>query len=58
VSRQSPRVLALLAGLTLIWGTNWPLFRVALAELPVLTFRSIVLGANIIVVMGGLLDSP
>lgn len=49
MSRQSPRVLALLAGLTLIWGTNWPLFRVALAELPVLTFRSIVLTTAIVV---------
>ena len=49
MTRQSPRVLALLAGLTLIWGTNWPLFRVALAELPVLTFRSIVLTAAIVV---------
>lgn len=45
----APRVLALLAGLTLIWGTNWPLFRVALAELPVLTFRSIVLTTAIVV---------
>jgi len=43
VSRVSPKVLALLAALTLVWGTNWPLFRVALAELPVFTFRSIVL---------------
>lgn len=42
-------MLALLAGLTLIWGTNWPLFRVALAELPVLTFRSIVLTTAIVV---------
>lgn len=49
MTRQSPRVLALLAGLTLIWGTNWPLFRVALAELPVLTFRSIVLTTAIVV---------
>ena len=36
-------VLTLLAALTLVWGTNWPLFRVALAELPVFTFRTIVL---------------
>jgi drug/metabolite transporter (DMT)-like permease len=41
-------VLALLAGLTLIWGTNWPLFSVALAELPVFTFRTIVLTAAIV----------
>jgi len=41
VDRVSPKVLALLALLTLVWGTNWPLFRIALDELPVLTFRSI-----------------
>ena len=39
--RVSPKVLALLALLTAVWGTNWPLFRIALDELPVLTFRSI-----------------
>lgn len=39
----SPRVLGLLGALTLVWGTNWPLFRIALDELPVLTFRSLVL---------------
>ena len=39
--RVSPKVLALLALLTLVWGTNWPLFRIALEELPVLTFRAI-----------------
>jgi drug/metabolite transporter (DMT)-like permease len=43
MSRVSPKVLALLFVLTLVWGTNWPLFRIALSELPVLTFRSIVL---------------
>jgi drug/metabolite transporter (DMT)-like permease len=41
VDRVSPKVLALLALLTLVWGTNWPLFRIALDELPVLTFRAI-----------------
>jgi len=41
VHRVSPKVLALLALLTLVWGTNWPLFRIALEELPVLTFRAI-----------------
>jgi drug/metabolite transporter (DMT)-like permease len=41
VDRVSPKVLALLALLTLVWGTNWPLFRIALDELPVLTFRSL-----------------
>ncbi|MFO1162784.1 MAG: DMT family transporter [Reyranellaceae bacterium] len=42
----SPRVLGLLAGLTFVWGTNWPLFRIALDELPVLTFRTLVLAAG------------
>jgi drug/metabolite transporter (DMT)-like permease len=41
VHRVSPKVLALLALLTLVWGTNWPLFKIALEELPVLTFRAI-----------------
>ena len=43
MNRVSPRVLALLAALTLVWGTNWPLFKIALDELPVLTFRAVVL---------------
>ncbi len=47
--RVSPKVVALLAALTLIWGTNWPLFRVALSELPVLTFRTIVLSTAFVV---------
>ena len=41
MDRVSPKVLALLALLTLVWGTNWPLFRIALDELPVWTFRSL-----------------
>jgi len=52
VERASLRVLALLAGLTLIWGTNWPLFAIALAELPVLSFRTVVLTSAIIVLFG------
>jgi drug/metabolite transporter (DMT)-like permease len=43
MNRASPKVLALLLALTLMWGTNWAMFRVALDELPVLTFRSGVL---------------
>lgn len=35
-----PRALGLLALLTLVWGTNWPLFPLAMAELSVWTFRS------------------
>jgi len=43
MDRVSPKVLALLGALTLVWGTNWPLFRIALDELPVWTFRTIVM---------------
>jgi drug/metabolite transporter (DMT)-like permease len=43
MTRVSPKVLALLGTLTLVWGTNWPLFKIALDELPVLTFRAVVL---------------
>ena len=49
MSRVSPKVLALLGALTFVWGTNWPLFRIALDELPVLTFRTIVLSTAVIV---------
>ena len=34
MTRVSPKVLALLGALTLVWGTNWPLFKIALGELP------------------------
>jgi len=44
----SPKVLGLLAALTLVWGTNWPLFKIALDELPVATFRSLVLATAIL----------
>ena len=40
MNRVSPKVLALLLVLTQMWGTNWAMFRFALDELPVLTFRS------------------
>jgi drug/metabolite transporter (DMT)-like permease len=49
MNRVSPKVLALLAALTLVWGTNWPLFKIALDELPVLTFRAIVLATATLV---------
>lgn len=48
MSRVSPKVLALLGALTLVWGTNWPLFRIALEELPVFTFRTMVLSSAVI----------
>jgi len=41
-SRPIPlRALVLLAVLTLVWGTNWPLFPIAVAELSVWTFRAV-----------------
>ena len=49
MTRVSPKVLGLLGALTFVWGTNWPLFRIALDELPVLTFRTIVLAAAVVV---------
>ena len=35
------KALALLVVLTLIWGTNWPLFPLAVREMSVWTFRAI-----------------
>ena len=45
----SLKVLALLAALTLVWGTNWPLFRIALDELPIFTFRTGVVSMALVV---------
>ena len=43
------RALFLLALLTLLWGTNWPLFPYAVREVSVWTFRAVaVLGAGLI----------
>ncbi len=36
-----PRALVLLAILTLVWGTNWPLFPLATREVSVWTFRAV-----------------
>jgi drug/metabolite transporter (DMT)-like permease len=47
LSKVSPKVLALLATLTLVWGTNWPMFAIALREMPVATFRTFVLSTAI-----------
>lgn len=43
--RISPRVLVLLALLTLVWGTTWPLFSYATREVSVWTFRAVSLAA-------------
>ena len=43
------RALVLLGLLTLVWGTNWPLFPYAVREVSVWTFRAVaVLGAGLI----------
>ena len=43
------RALVLLAVLTLVWGTNWPLFPYAVREVSVWTFRAVaVLGAGLV----------
>ena len=55
MTRVSPKVLALLGALTLVWGTNWPLFRIALDEIPVWTFRTVVLAAAIAMLLAILL---
>ena len=39
-NRIPPRVLLLLIILTLVWGTNWPLFPYAVREVSVWTFRA------------------
>lgn len=48
-----PRALLLLAVLTLLWGTNWPLFSLATREVSVWTFRALslwVAGAMVLAV--------
>ncbi|WP_158219799.1 DMT family transporter [Ideonella sp. A 288] len=41
LSTLPPRALVLLALLTLVWGTNWPLFPYAVREVSVWTFRAV-----------------
>jgi drug/metabolite transporter (DMT)-like permease len=50
--RLSPRLLLLLAALTLAWGVNWTAMKLALAEVPPWTFRSICLGLGSAVLFG------
>ncbi|MEO6410563.1 MAG: DMT family transporter [Burkholderiaceae bacterium] len=48
-----PRALVLLAILTLVWGTNWPLFALAVREVSVWTFRAVavvVAGASLLAI--------
>lgn len=37
----APRHLALLAAITLIWGTNWPVMKVGVSHFPPLSFRAL-----------------
>jgi drug/metabolite transporter (DMT)-like permease len=47
-SALPPRAMALVALLTLLWGTNWMLFPLAVREVSVWTFRSVaMLGAGL-----------
>ena len=41
--RFPPSILWVLVALTLGWGFNWPMIKLALSELPVLSFRSVCL---------------
>jgi drug/metabolite transporter (DMT)-like permease len=47
-----PRALALLVLLTLVWGTNWPLFAIAVREVSVWTFRAISVSIAGLVLLG------
>lgn len=42
----SASTLGLLALLTLFWGINWPIMKIALSEIPVFTFRTLCLGGG------------
>ncbi len=39
-ARSNAVGLALVAGLTVVWGCNWPIMKIALAEAPVWWFRA------------------
>ena len=54
VARPTPvprRALVLLAVLTLVWGTNWPLFSFAVREVSVWTFRAVAVTISGIVLL-------
>lgn len=46
--RMPARLLALLAGMTLLWGISWPVMKIVLGELEPLRFRSLTLLASAI----------
>jgi drug/metabolite transporter (DMT)-like permease len=50
-----PTGFLLLAGITLFWGANWPMMKIALGEIPVWSFRSLCLlggGAGLLMLSG------
>ncbi len=50
MQRLTPKQLALLIALTLVWGINWPVMKVGVTSYPPLTFRalSILLGVPVL----------
>jgi len=52
ISAPPARALVLLLVLSLLWGTNWPLFPMALAEISIWSFRAITVGLAIPVLFG------
>lgn len=55
--QELPRTgFLLLAALTVLWGSNWPMMKIALTEVPVWTFRSVCLlggGVGILLIARG-----
>jgi drug/metabolite transporter (DMT)-like permease len=47
-ARPSRAGLVLLASITLLWGCNWPVLKIAVGEIPVFTFRSICLVIGVV----------
>lgn len=47
-----PRAILMLVVLTLVWGTNWPLFPIAVRELSVWTFRTVAMLASGLLLLG------
>ncbi len=45
------RGFVLLAALTLLWGINWPILKIAISEIPVLTFRGFCLFCGGLVIL-------
>ncbi len=44
--------MLLLASITILWGLNWPVLKIAVGEIPVFTFRSICLAIGVIGMFG------